>query len=210
MKQICKVIILFLAINLHGEYREVVIIHDFRVEILQEKGVHSDCEEGIRRQLDFIKLVIPERVFQRLSETVFFKCGKHGCARVVQGHPRSCYSPSGDHKTSTLYIKIKESGLANDNLALHELAHAWHHLHVRGGFENTKIQVEWGKIPSGQRALGRAGVRSFYWTKDHTEFFAELSVACLTKHRKKAACDWVHKLWKIDPMHRVSIEELPR
>ena len=87
MKQICKVTILFLAINLHGEYREVVIIHDFRVEILQEKGVHSDCEEGMRRQLDFIKLVIPERVFQRLSETVYFKCGKHGCARVVQGHP---------------------------------------------------------------------------------------------------------------------------
>ncbi len=157
-----------------------IVLHGFRVHTEHWDGNFSQENiewmtqslDGIERQLQLAVGVLPKHAINLLRiSTVFIL--RDTCSSRRTGSVRYFSFEKGGYVLYDCFeYWAKPLSFQNRNLAIHELAHAWHDQHIPDGFRNQYI------MDAFQHALtcdwhGRED----YWMTNEREYFAEMTVA---------------------------------
>ncbi len=144
-------------------------------------------------QLAEIKEVVPAAAVQKLTGVVLWFTPEHEGA-----YPGAAYHPSREwlvqnkrnpelaRSVEFFNIRIfEEETRRMPAFVLHELAHAYHHQFLKGGFDNSEIKAAWQKAKESksyenvekQDAEGKRSRDTAYAMTNPQEYFAELTEA---------------------------------
>lgn len=148
----------------------------------------------MQKQLDDIESAVPPRAIAALQNVRFWMSPEYqGTAPKAEYHPDAGWlRQNGRNAAMVRSVEISNTRIfeAETNrmprLLLHELAHAYHHQVLPGGFENTQIKAAYDKAKAAgiynkvERFHGNGKANTFekaYALSSPQEYFAEASEA---------------------------------
>ncbi len=160
-----------------------VVMHGFRVYIHHYDGNFSEENNeylirAMNKVKDALRLavgVLPEHAIGllRISTPIVMR---DKCDR-----PSSpAYVSSGKYVRLTCFKSIASWAVStqNEQVMIHELAHAWHHQYVPEGYDNQVIKDTFERAKTCE--YPRDG---YYWMRNDREYFAEMTVVNFWQHR---------------------------
>ena len=162
-------------------YRVPVV--GFEVEISLDESDFSaqdakDLTKGLQymqKQIENVRSAIPAHAFNKLRNRILieYEDRRIGVPTYYGGR-----EPAIELWNLAYHLDILDGDggeYGNDNIMLHELAHAWHDQFIEGGFENEEIKTAFEDAKT-RYATEDATGDPYYWATSHREFFAEFSV----------------------------------
>lgn len=196
---------------------------------LTDTVIMSEITTALREQLRVVNGVLPQPALNNLQtrveikidsrcdwgaravyfsawDDILFRCYEYALALLKYSDP-------------CLYVEAKSSYVCvNEVIVLHEIAHAFHDIFVKDGFQNECIRESYARAVDfydSDVEPRYQGNRDEYWRSNPKEFFADFSVMLwhrhwdepLTRHRMNAYFrEPIRSLWlgKYPPGNRYS------
>lgn len=176
-------------------------VHIQRELMVKEPEATRKALDLLERQLEEIVRVVPGPAVARLKEVpLYFSPAYPGRGSGAEYHPDAGWLRSNG-RDPVMARGVEFSGVADfeaemrrmPNFALHELAHAFHHRTLPGGFENAEIKAAYDRACAGgrydrvERSFGEGNGRAntferAYALTNPMEYFAEATEAYFTRN----------------------------